>query len=149
MGNLPPYTYDERLQGGELRVLTVMAGVFGTPLVCSLDRARVLSAKPFDALSYVWGDRSNTVELQIDGKALVVTTSVCEALQHLRSPQELLHIWIDQVCINQDDIEERNAQVQQMHTIYQRAECTYIWFGPAQPRLESALQIVLQICGGA
>lgn len=44
---------------------------------------------------------------------------------HTRTPL----IWIDALCINQDDMDERSNQVKGMRGIYQRAESVWIWFG--------------------
>jgi hypothetical protein len=38
-------------------------------------------------------------------------------------------VWIDAICINQDDILERNVQVQMMGMVYEKATCVLIWLG--------------------
>lgn len=51
------------------------------------------------------------------------------ALLHLRSPNEPLSIWIDAICISQEDIQERNSQVALMPFIYTRARTVIAWLG--------------------
>ena len=51
------------------------------------------------------------------------------ALIHLRSPTHSLALWVDAVCINQLDPEERDAQVAMMSFIYTRALKVAVWLG--------------------
>jgi hypothetical protein len=67
----------------------------------------------------------------IDGEKLAITPSLALALVHLRPRVEPLRIWIDQICINQKDTEEKNEQVANMGKIYRAAQETLIWLGPA------------------
>lgn len=138
----PLFEYRESLQRGKIRVLKVLPGDFGSPIVGSLSVKRLDKSHEYEALSYCWGDSTLSKELHINGKRFLVTTSVYEALQHLRSTTTTLHIWIDQVCIDQSNIAEKNVQVQQMGAIYKRATRSRIWLGPATPGFEDALDIV-------
>jgi hypothetical protein len=54
------------------------------------------------------------------------------ALLHLRKPHEEIRLWIDAVCINQEDNEEKSWQVELMASIYAQATTTIIWLGPNQ-----------------
>ena len=95
----------------------------------------------YEALSYTWQDpdagaskSGQETSIQIDKSgALIVTTNLSTILQHVL---ELMpdvaserRIWIDQICINQTDVEERNKQVSIMHRIYGQAHQTLIWLG--------------------
>ena len=89
----------------------------------------------YNALSYVWGDPPipgdlrNTINLQ---RALLPTTSnLSSALRHLRTLSSTTSqtLWIDAVCINQQDVHERNSQVAMMRDIYASAETVTIWLG--------------------
>jgi hypothetical protein len=92
----------------------------------------------YDALSYTWGvlDRSITVyELDDTGSrrlSLVISTNLAIALKYLRSECEHRMLWIDALCINQEDIQERNIEVKRMGEIYTRARKTLIWLGEAE-----------------
>ncbi|KAL8825859.1 MAG: hypothetical protein Q9170_007629 [Blastenia crenularia] len=70
---------------------------------------------------------------------LEVTRNLAEALVHLGYNDKPRVLWIDAICINQQDVPERNAQVQQMSDIYRRARQTIIWLGPE--RNDSSLGI--------
>ena len=76
------------------------------------------------ALSYVWGDPNKTREIFVNGKSVQVTKNLESALRILRDklPVRLgVRLWVDALCINQKDVKERNAQVQRMLDIYEKA----------------------------
>ena len=81
----------------------------------------------YEALSYVWGDGSEKTPIQINGSTLEVGTNLRLALFNLREPNKPRTLWIDAICINQDDISERNQQVTIMGDIYSRARRTVVW----------------------
>jgi hypothetical protein len=93
------------------------------------------SPKPlFNALSYAWGNASKTMPICIDGKVVQVTTNLESALRHIwtsENTSELikLPLWIDAICINQQDLEERNHQVGIMRRIYVEAHHVLVWLG--------------------
>jgi hypothetical protein len=58
-----------------------------------------------------------------------VTLNAYEALQQIRSRDESRYLWIDAICIDQDNLPERGHQVRQMGLIYQKAERVLIWLG--------------------
>ena len=62
--------------------------------------------------------------------SLDVTRNFAVALQHLRYQKEPRVLWIDAICINQQDVHERSAQVERMGDIYRSARQTTVWLGP-------------------
>ncbi|KAK3986468.1 heterokaryon incompatibility protein-domain-containing protein [Cladorrhinum sp. PSN332] len=83
----------------------------------------------FEALSYVWGDETETTRIQVDDKTISITKSLCAALIHLRSAHKPRTLWVDALCINQDDVEEKNRQLPLMGDIYSTAARAVIWLG--------------------
>lgn len=82
----------------------------------------------YKALSYTWGDGKERSNIYVNGKNLDITLSLATALHHLRSDQvKTLKIWIDQICINQQDDAEKTEQVQLMDRIYRNAEEALVW----------------------
>jgi hypothetical protein len=59
-----------------------------------------------------------------------ITPSLADALHHLRHPQMHRNLWIDALCINQEDIHERGHQVSGMARVYESAEGVLVWLGP-------------------
>ncbi|KAF1814808.1 hypothetical protein P152DRAFT_391823 [Eremomyces bilateralis CBS 781.70] len=92
--------------------------------------------KEYTALSYTWGDSVFDASIIIDGQRASITTSLKNALVELSKIENLTQgkWWIDQVCINQSDVEERNAQVGLMREIYKLSRGVTIWLGePVDP----------------
>ncbi|KAM0808961.1 putative Heterokaryon incompatibility protein 6, OR allele [Seiridium cardinale] len=84
-----------------------------------------------EALSYTWGDPANRFDdvLFLDQAPLRISKNLSEALRRFRIPDRPRRLWVDAVCINQDDIPERNDQVARMHLIYRYASRVLIWLG--------------------
>ena len=89
------------------------------------------SSKPYEALSYVWGDIRDSDTILVDSRTVFVTKSLETALRHLRYPDKPRTLWVDYVCINQEDILERSEQVAKMGSIYEQANSVLIWLGLA------------------
>lgn len=87
---------------------------------------------PYEALSYTWGDASQTVNVQINGCAFPVTVNLEAALRALRYADKPRVLWVDALCINQNDIKERGEQVRIIWDIFQAADCVVVWLGPEE-----------------
>jgi hypothetical protein len=124
------YEYQSLSATENLRLLTIKPGQDGDDVCCDLVNTTFGEASPVhDALSYTWGTDQKTRVVHIDGKRLPVTANLFAALRQLRLSTEPRILWVDAICINQDDIPERNAQVLHMHHIYKAASKVLIWLG--------------------
>jgi len=83
----------------------------------------------FEAVSYVWGNPERKWSTLCDGAPLRITHSLRDALRRLRLPDRERVLWIDAICINQDDLGERSHQVGFMGAIYSKAARTLICLG--------------------
>lgn len=81
----------------------------------------------YDALSYVWGCGEKVQALSTSHGSLPITENLYVALLSLRDRSFPRIIWVDAVCINQDDTDERSQQVQYMAEIYARASRVIVW----------------------
>jgi hypothetical protein len=81
----------------------------------------------------------------IDDAYLQVTESLEAMLQHIQSDTEILTLWTDQLCINQDDLAEKKAQVPLMKKIYQEAIRTIVWLGPAAIDSNSVIDFLADV----
>jgi hypothetical protein len=100
----------------------------------------------FKALSYTWGTSTQKVRIEISGVGgdmggFFITPSLEIALQHLRHPSESTTVWIDQICINQNDFQEKSEQVNLMCQIYSQADEVLVWLGPAADESDSLMDI--------
>lgn len=94
----------------------------------------------YTALSYTWGEPIFDRPLTCNGHMTAVTRNLDQALRHLRRPDSSINLWIDQLCINQNDLEEKGAQVSLMRKIYERAWSTVIWVGNQADDSDNALE---------
>lgn len=76
------------------------------------------------------------------GKSLAVTKTLCQALLRFRQPKEFTRIWIDQICIDQFSVAERNQQINIMRDIYSRAKIVRIWLGEAERGGKEAMRFI-------
>ncbi|KAH8588325.1 heterokaryon incompatibility protein-domain-containing protein [Bisporella sp. PMI_857] len=83
----------------------------------------------YQALSYVWGDPQITLPIKVNGLHFEGTKNLIDALRALRFQGQERIIWIDAICINQKDIQERNQQVKKMADIYRNSSATVAWLG--------------------
>lgn len=94
---------------------------------------QIPSGTGYLALSYCAGDANDTVLIKVDGHDFKVFRNLFTALRQFRSmiPESVtIQAWIDQICIDQSNVEERGHQVAMMADIYKCAKETWIWLGP-------------------
>ncbi|KAH8746311.1 heterokaryon incompatibility protein-domain-containing protein [Hyaloscypha sp. PMI_1271] len=103
---------------------------------CKLVHIPLAQTGDYEALSYVWGPPNfvQTIRIKDESKEsrtklLNITPSLYDALRGLRYSEHPRFLWVDQICINQQDTAERNAQVRRMGEIYSRASCAVVWLG--------------------
>lgn len=131
------------LNEGEIRLITLEPGSPGSRIQCSIGVFRLDQVRnEYEALSYAWGDPKRTTTIKVGGQAFAATISLESALQHLRSTDGTRQLWVDALCINQGDNEERSAQVQTMSNIYRGASCVLIWLGKIDEKSALAFDMV-------
>ena len=140
VGNSGTVERSESLVDGnwEIRLLRVSPSKSqDAPISCDLLQTPLSTIKGvYDALSYVWADSTGLSSLiysvcciSVCGFELTVTPNLYAALVRLRYEDRDRLLWIDQICINQADIQERNVQVERMTLIYGFASKTVVWLG--------------------
>ncbi|KAK7910658.1 heterokaryon incompatibility protein-domain-containing protein [Apiospora marii] len=126
----------------EIRLFDLLPGKDGDPItgrlkVISLDR------KPkFDAVSYVWGPKDPQTAISLGGDhSLPIGPNLHLALSDLRRRWRPLTLWVDALCINQQDDVEKSHQVPMMSSIYRAARMTRAWIDhevdPKSPALRA------------
>jgi hypothetical protein len=101
---------------------------YNGPIYCTLQYCSLASPPPYVALSYCWGERSGSRQVWLNGTSFKITRSLYRALRQLRS-HGYTTFWIDALCIDQDDLEERSLQVNRMQAIYRKATMVAVWLG--------------------
>lgn len=130
------------LRKHEIRLIDLYPGRLDNPLICGL-RNVLLTEKPqYESLSYCWGLNKPEVELKCNDRSILVTKNLASALRHLRHVEETRTLWIDAVCINQQNVEERGQQVALMKNIFQRSQRTLVWLGDDSRDSHRAIELV-------
>jgi hypothetical protein len=138
----------------EFRLLFVQPGKPRDQLRCDLKTVSLTDAPQFEALSYCWQGTGGQPEMYIKNiipgspdtyHPVKVSSNVTDALQKLRCAEEPRHIWIDQLCINQGDNDEKASQVSMMAEIYPKASKVHVWLGKGNLRTNHAISLVRDI----
>jgi Heterokaryon incompatibility protein (HET) len=117
------------LKPNEIRLLVLNPGMPEDPVECYLEHYPVNTAKPYRALSYVWGDALDQQVILLDGSEFKVNKNLAEFLVSFRTWKDCDVLWIDALCINQEDILERNSQIKLMKRLYENTSSVIIWLG--------------------
>ncbi len=137
------YIYKPLCSPCNIRVVTILPNAQReAPLRCHFEEVSLDAkgpAKPrYDALSYVWGARTGTLPLECDGKIVLITPNCEDAMRYLRHTKMPVVVWIDAICINQGDFDERAQQVPLMGAIYQGAGEVIVWYGVGNKKINHA-----------
>ncbi|KAI9163675.1 HET-domain-containing protein [Paramyrothecium foliicola] len=176
--NLKDFPYQELPTRTSIRLLKMLPGeqtfsdfgFFCPPVRCSVIVVDLDDNPAYDALSYTWGDpctlylspadisppeawAARAFEIEIDGRAVSVTTNLYTALLALRHiisnqhdprlsrmPRSTGYLWVDALCINQKDINEKNRQVTMMSRIYHQASLVLAWLGGSDKLSRQTIQ---------
>uniref|UniRef100_A0A0B7KPA6 Heterokaryon incompatibility domain-containing protein n=1 Tax=Bionectria ochroleuca TaxID=29856 RepID=A0A0B7KPA6_BIOOC len=146
-GPAPPiYEHSPIQRQRSIRLLTLFAADdFEATLGAKLRIHRLDSAPEYIALSYVWGKAEATIPIYIDGHMLKIRKNLSVALKRWRRRQGTFRIWVDAICINQEDNDEKSSQVQLMRFIYQSARMVLIYLEEADG-WEEANKVMQHLC---
>jgi hypothetical protein len=124
------------LSGSFIRLLDILPGDHETILECNLRVVSLRSQLSYKALSYAWIDESIGLQGQkgesiiCNRKFIIIPSNLHSALRTFRLTTSILTLWVDLLCINQQDTQERNQQVGMMRSIYSNSSDVLIWLGP-------------------
>ncbi|XP_024394753.1 heterokaryon incompatibility protein 6, OR allele [Physcomitrium patens] len=131
----------------EIRLLEIVSA--DPDVTLKLHVASLVDEPVFSALSYVWGYPPVWVDIRADGAAISVTQNFVDAVRDvhrlwtskgLDRPLESRRLWADAVCINQEDVTEKNFQVPLMKEIYSGAEQVLSWLGKSGEPTDGAFE---------
>jgi hypothetical protein len=106
---------------------------------CGIRHTSLRKDPKFVALSYVWGDAKHERMILLENHPVRVTKNLYDAMMALRPLEEPIIIWIDSLCINQLDTEEKSWQVGLMGDIYRQAQRVIAWLGLANDSSDSVM----------
>lgn len=128
----------------EIRTIILHPGKWDDEISCSLQVVSLDDNPEYSTLSYVWGDPTQIANIKVDGHVIPARLNLEKSLRRIRNESQGRVLWVDAVCINQVDVEERSRQVRIMGRIYKSTRECIMWLGeleeePIEPfhRLES------------
>ena len=143
------YNLDFRLPSmlpSEIRLLFIRPALcFGYPIICSLITLDYTAAESqYEALSYVWGMSKGMYfrPITVNNKSYQITPNLDSALRHLRHRDRERVLWVDAICLDQNNVEEKNRVVPEMHMIYGSAKRVLAWVGKANMSTAITIDLV-------
>ncbi|KAI0975895.1 heterokaryon incompatibility protein-domain-containing protein [Xylaria arbuscula] len=127
------YQYQGHLTPSKICILSIQPDVEENPIECTLHVRDLNSDNIEAALSYVWGTSVCDVTITVDGSSFCITPNLYDILRKLRLRDGPREIWVDAICIDQSDPEEKDHQVRLMRDIYSKTKETIIWLGDWPP----------------
>lgn len=128
-----------------IRLLHILQDSDGKNVRCKCISYHLQDQMPlYTAISYTWGDGSFVEPIVLNDQRYLATKNAKMVLEYVRK-REINAIWIDSVCIDQNNDTERDAQVRLMDRIYSCAQQTIVWLGMASNDSDLALGFVSTI----
>jgi Heterokaryon incompatibility protein (HET) len=132
-------------EASQIRLLTLLPGKFSAKIHIRFDikQLTIDDCPSYEALSYVWGPTQDLVDIFIGSSTrytLAITQNLARALPYLRYADKERVLWIDAICINQNDLKERGQQVKRMASIYKMARRVVVWLGEEEDNSTMALR---------
>jgi hypothetical protein len=127
-----------------------------TSINCLVESFDQEQCPAYEALSYVWGSVVPVHSIKVNGKPFQIRSNLFHFLQHaaqhsivsIRTDTDVyrpIYLWIDQLCIDQDSVRERNHQVQRMADIFQNAQRVVVWLGEATDESAATMRLIPNI----
>ncbi|KAH8799902.1 heterokaryon incompatibility protein-domain-containing protein [Hyaloscypha sp. PMI_1271] len=134
------------LDGLSFRIAILSPGSLDDILHMTLEvRSLEESDLDYEAISYCWsqgiGDTIEDTwdfEVKCDEVTIKVPRNLGRALRRLRYRDRQRRLWMDSICINQQNVEEKNCQVARMGRIFATATRVVVWLGEQDENTASA-----------
>ncbi|ETI26153.1 hypothetical protein G647_02930 [Cladophialophora carrionii CBS 160.54] len=134
---MPPILY-QPLDDEEIRLLTIHSqNNFSLQTACLKQNLR------YDAVSYCWGKAHDLCNVRVNGYEIPLRRHVATMLDSLYRHRRITHVWLDMLCINQSDEDDKSKQVLMMGEIFKRAEKVYAWLGEADREMDCIFDVLL------
>ncbi|KAJ3565837.1 hypothetical protein NPX13_g7350 [Xylaria arbuscula] len=145
-------------KNGRIRLLTIQPRqytvsrpeVTSNTIHCFLRLAELKDRPQYTVVSHRWHTTDavdETKSLLVNGASVPVSTGLFEVLHHLQKEAEPAVIWIDALCINHADEDERekSVQVAQLAQIFSTADKTFVYLGATKDKSDDAMKVLRRL----
>jgi len=140
------FTYTPLTDNDKIRILRLYEGHGSAELVGELITLKQGEKIEYEALSYWWGRKEAGCHLVLkkDNKryAIPIRPELESALRQLRLREQPRNLWVDAICIHQNDSAEKNSQIPKMAEIYSEATNVCVWLGVEENNSDKALKFI-------
>lgn len=126
----------------DVRLMVLCPGAASDPLICYMKTVALNKSLDFEALSYEWKESRGSTDITCGQTKVNITQNLAAALRAFRVPGKPLLLWVDAICINQGDPEEKSKQIPLMGEIYASAKLVHVWLGPSFRGVKRAFKII-------
>ncbi|KAI1123770.1 heterokaryon incompatibility protein-domain-containing protein [Nemania abortiva] len=132
-----------RFGESQMRLLQLLPGRHQDPIHCTLLAVKSPASDPqetirdqippevaYEALSYVWASDEDDAVISVNHIPFSISANVYHAFKCFRLADKARVLWVDAICINQEDTQEKSEQVRMMDRIYSNADTVLIYLGP-------------------
>jgi hypothetical protein len=132
----------------EIRLVVLLPAKNRTdPLYAHFAHESIYGKAAYHCLSYTWGTGEVSSELTLNGMTFPIRKNLEDALRGIRSEISKTTIWIDAICIDQQNVRERSREVARMRQIYENANCVIVWLGEEYEDSDLALEFIAHTNG--
>lgn len=143
------YAFSDLTEPTNFRLMTILPGKYEEALQCTILECQLQNSSSYEALSYAWGATEALDEchpiISLNKEEFTISSTLEQALRRLRKLDTARVMWIDRVCIDQDNIDERNRQVAIMPDIYRGAVRVIAWIGEKSNDSDRALSFLKEM----
>ena len=142
---LAPFQYPPLSAPTRIRVLDILPGNANSDIRFRLREKRLGDGGVYHAISYAWGPPVFTHKIYSAAGFIQVTENLWEALRRYRNTDDVMTLWVDAVCINQANVQERSQQIVLMRNIYSESSRVLVWLGLESPSDRSAFAFITSV----
>ena len=145
---MTPYQYQPLDDEAEhIRLLYLLPAETSADIRVNIVHTRLMKedVPKYEALSYAWGEIDTPEVIYVGQKGdvtMAVTRSLYQALPYLRYRDQRRVLWVDAICVDQQNLKERGLQVERMGDIYSLAERVIVWLGLGDSNSVHAIQLL-------
>jgi serine/threonine protein kinase len=147
--------YSPLLGKSDIRLVSLLPGGSLDDIELKIITVSLSDNPTYEAMSYAWGESRSVCSISVypddntkstcEPQKLLIQSDLFQALQVLRYPKRERRLWIQSVCINQKDLDEKSNQVCQMYQIFAKAQGACIWLGGCDSAYHKAMDTISKV----